>query len=108
MTNQKVALEEAEMNEKLQNEKIDITLPSSALSLGSLHPLSVVKNELEEQLGGRKLSEVCIAAAGRVLKTAVGHGEYEFQENTLINQEYIHSIDLLTSSFTCFFPSYSV
>ncbi len=54
-----------------------------------------VKNELEEQLGGRKLSEVCIAAAGRVLKTAVGHGEYEFQENSLINQEYIHSIDLI-------------
>lgn len=46
--NKKVALEEAEMNEKLKNEKIDITLPSSALPLGSLHPLSVVKNELEE------------------------------------------------------------
>lgn len=44
----KVALEEAEMNEKLKSETIDITLPSSALSLGSLHPLSVVKNELEE------------------------------------------------------------
>ena len=54
-----------------------------------------VKNQLEEQLGGRKLTEVCIAAAGRVLKTAVGHGEYEFNENTLINQEYIHSIDLI-------------
>lgn len=54
-----------------------------------------VKNELEKQLGGRKLTEVCIAAAGRVLKTAIGHGEYEFSENTLINQEYIHSIDLI-------------
>ncbi|MBO5426630.1 MAG: rod shape-determining protein [Lachnospiraceae bacterium] len=54
-----------------------------------------VKNELEEQLGGRKLKEVCIAAAGRVLKTAVGHGEYEFSENTVITPEYIHSIDLV-------------
>ncbi|MBE5953566.1 MAG: cell division protein FtsA [Lachnospiraceae bacterium] len=54
-----------------------------------------VKEDLEEQLGGRKLTEVCIAAAGRVLKTAVGHGEYEFSENTMINQEYIHSIDLI-------------
>lgn len=54
-----------------------------------------VKNELEKQLSGRKLKDVCIAAAGRVLKTAVGHGEYEFPENTLINQEYIHSIDLI-------------
>ena len=26
-----------------------------------------VKNELEKQLGGRKLKDVCIAAAGRVL-----------------------------------------
>ncbi len=54
-----------------------------------------VKNELEKQLGGRKLTDVCIAAAGRVLKTAIAHGEYEFSENTLINQEYIHSIDLI-------------
>lgn len=54
-----------------------------------------VKEELEKQLNGRKLHDVCIAAAGRVLKTAVGHGEYEFNENTLINQDYIHSIDLI-------------
>lgn len=54
-----------------------------------------VKNELERQLNGRKLTDVCIAAAGRVLKTAVGHGEYEFDENTIITQEYIHSIDLI-------------
>lgn len=54
-----------------------------------------VKEELEKQLNGRKLHDVCIAAAGRVLKTAVGHGEFEFPENTLINQDYIHSIDLI-------------
>lgn len=54
-----------------------------------------VKEELEKQLGGRRLKEVCIAAAGRVLKTAVGHGEYEFGDNTVITQEYIHSIDLV-------------
>jgi cell division protein FtsA len=54
-----------------------------------------VKNELEKQLPNRKLTDVCIAAAGRVLKTAVGKGEYEFSENTTITQEYIHSIDLI-------------
>lgn len=54
-----------------------------------------VKNELEKQLNGRKLKDVCIAAAGRVLRTAVGHGEYEFNENTVVTQEYIHSIDLI-------------
>ncbi|MFR0783556.1 MAG: hypothetical protein ACLSHP_11755 [Coprococcus sp.] len=30
-----------------------------------------VKQQLEKQLGGRKLHDVCIAAAGRVLKTAI-------------------------------------
>ncbi|MBQ8923753.1 MAG: rod shape-determining protein [Lachnospiraceae bacterium] len=54
-----------------------------------------VKNSLEKQLGGRKLHDVCIAAAGRVLKTAIGHGDYEFAENTEVTQEYIHSIDLI-------------
>jgi len=44
----KVALEEAEMNEKLKNEKIDITLPSRTLELGSIHPLSMVREELED------------------------------------------------------------
>lgn len=44
----KESLEEAEMNAKLESENIDITLPSTALPLGSLHPLSVVKNDLEE------------------------------------------------------------
>ena len=38
----------AEMNAKLASENIDITLPSTALPLGSLHPLSVVKNDIEE------------------------------------------------------------
>ena len=54
-----------------------------------------VKNDLESQLDGRKLHDVCIAAAGRVLKTAVGIGEYEFSENTAITSEHIHSIELL-------------
>lgn len=54
-----------------------------------------VKASLEAQLDGRKLTEVCIAAAGRVLKTAVGHGTYDFPENTVVNQEYVHSLDLI-------------
>ncbi|MDE6024859.1 MAG: rod shape-determining protein [Lachnospiraceae bacterium] len=57
--------------------------------------ISSVKEELENQLNGRKLKDVCIAAAGRVLRTAVGHGEYEFNENTVVTQEYIHSIELI-------------
>ena len=54
-----------------------------------------VKQQLEEQLSGKKLKEVCIAAAGRVLKTAVGKGYFEFPELTSVNQEYIHSIEIM-------------
>ena len=54
-----------------------------------------VKENLEAQLSGRKLTEVCIAAAGRVLKTAVARADYEFNETTVVNQEYIHSLEML-------------
>lgn len=54
-----------------------------------------VKENLEQQLQGRKLKEVCIAAAGRVLKTAIAKADYEFAENTVVTQEYIHSLEML-------------
>ncbi len=54
-----------------------------------------VKENLEKQLQGRKLKEVCIAAAGRVLKTVLAKGDYVFQENTVVTQEYIHSLEML-------------
>lgn len=54
-----------------------------------------VKESLEQQLQGRKLKEVCIAAAGRVLKTSLAKADYEFADNTVVNQEYIHSLEML-------------
>lgn len=57
--------------------------------------ITEVKDRLQEQLPGRKLKEVCIAAAGRVLKTSIGKGFYEFPELTTVNQEFIHSIELM-------------
>lgn len=56
--------------------------------------IACVKSELELQIG-RGLTEVCIAAAGRVLRTAVGVGEYEFHDQTVVNLEYIHSLEML-------------
>ena len=53
-----------------------------------------VKNSLESQLG-RELSDVCIAAAGRVLKTINSSAEYEFEEETRVTQEHIYSLNLL-------------
>ncbi len=53
-----------------------------------------VKYQLEKQVGA-ELTEVCIAAAGRVLKTVDVHADYEFEQETRINQEHIYSLDLL-------------
>lgn len=53
-----------------------------------------VKEELEKQLG-RTLTDVCIAAAGRVLKTIKVKADYEFVTETTVNEEHIHSLDLI-------------
>lgn len=44
----KEMLEQVALQEKLEKENIDITLPSNHLPLGSLHPLSVVASDIEE------------------------------------------------------------
>lgn len=56
--------------------------------------INVVKEELENQIG-EPLSEVCIAAAGRVLKTVTTHVEYEYAEETVVTAEDIHTLNLL-------------
>ena len=53
-----------------------------------------VKAELEAQLN-EPLSDVCIAAAGRVLKTVTTHVEYEYAEESIVTGEDIHTLDLL-------------
>ena len=53
-----------------------------------------VKAELEKQTG-QPLSEVCIAAAGRVLKTVTTHVEYDYAEETVVTGEDIHTLNLL-------------
>ena len=50
-----------------------------------------VKRGLEEAIG-RKLSEVCIAAAGRVLRTVTTHVEYPFSGDKEIGQEDIYAL----------------
>ena len=56
--------------------------------------ISIVKENLEDQIG-RELTDVCIAAAGRVLKTVTTDVEYEFPEETVVTREHIHTLDLL-------------
>jgi cell division protein FtsA len=56
--------------------------------------IGIVKEELEKQTGER-LDEVCIAAAGRVLKTVTTHIEYEYPEESVVTAEDLHTLDLL-------------
>ena len=53
-----------------------------------------VKDELEKQIG-QPLEEVCIAAAGRVLKTVTTHVEYEYAQESVVTGEDIHTLNLL-------------
>ncbi len=72
-----------------------------AMMDGQIHDIAAVANtiseitkELEEQTG-RKLKEVCIAAAGRVLKTASAFAEAEFDEEIVVDEEVVHTLEML-------------
>lgn len=56
--------------------------------------IRTVKESLESQIG-QELSTVCIAAAGRVLKTVTTRIDFEFEEETVVEGEDIHTLDLL-------------
>lgn len=53
--------------------------------------ITQVKEQLEEDLS-RKLTEVCIAAAGRVLRTVTTHAEQSFDEEHEVTEEDVYSL----------------
>ena len=53
--------------------------------------IKCVKSHLEERLS-RKLENVCIAAAGRVLKTVQIHSDYDLGEEKIITEEDIYML----------------
>jgi len=53
-----------------------------------------VKEELEKEIG-KELNEVCIAAAGRVLKTVTSQAAIDFPEETRIDSEHIYTLEML-------------
>ena len=53
-----------------------------------------VKEKLEDQIK-QPLTDVCIAAAGRVLKTVTVNVEYDYPEESVVSAEDIHTLDLL-------------
>ena len=52
-----------------------------------------VKQDLEKKIS-RQLTEVCIAAAGRVLKTILLHEDFEFDSETKVDAETIYSLEM--------------
>lgn len=56
--------------------------------------INQVKEELEKDLN-RKLAEVCIAAAGRVLRTVTTHAEVSFDEEHEVTEEDVYSLSTL-------------
>lgn len=53
-----------------------------------------LKKQLENQVG-RELNDVCIAAAGRVLKTITVSAYMDLPEETVIKSEHINGLDML-------------
>ncbi|MBO6215038.1 MAG: hypothetical protein J6N76_05825, partial [Lachnospiraceae bacterium] len=53
-----------------------------------------VKAHLEDQIG-IELKEVCIAAAGRVLRTVTTRVEYDYSEESVVTGEDLNTLDLL-------------
>lgn len=56
--------------------------------------IRIVKEALEEQVG-QTLTSVCIAAAGRVLKTVTTNIEHIYDTESVVSAEDVHTMDLL-------------
>ena len=88
-------LEEAKLKEKLESEKIDVTLPSSKIKVGSKHPLNRVIEEIEDlfvSMGydvadGPELEtdEYCFER----LNLPKGHPARDMQDSFYITSEYL-------------------
>lgn len=66
---------------------------------GQIHDIAAVGDTIRavtdelERVTGRQLKEVCIAAAGRVLRTVTVHVEQEFEAEAEISREDIYALD---------------
>ncbi len=56
--------------------------------------ITAVKEALEQDIGA-PLTEVCIAAAGRVLRTVTTHVDYEFAEERVVLEEDVYALSAM-------------
>lgn len=68
---------------------------------GQIHDIDTIAKELAQvtdtlkDLTGLELKSVCIAAAGRVLKTIQAEAQITFDTQTVITKEHVYSLDML-------------
>ena len=68
---------------------------------GQIHDIGKVADTIRsvsdqlEQLTGKKLNNVCIAAAGRVLKTVEQEAEVTLTTETVVTTDHVYSLDML-------------
>ena len=68
---------------------------------GQIHDIGQVAEAIRkiekdlEELTGRKYHDVCIAAAGRVLKTVEASADMHFNSETVVTGDHIYSLDML-------------
>lgn len=78
-----------------------ITHETRAMLDGQIHDIgkvaeAIVKvKERLEEMTGRTFQDVCIAAAGRVLKTVEEEAEVDFASETVVTDEHVYSLDML-------------
>lgn len=81
--------------------QVAIEHETRAMIDGQIHDIGQVARTIEqirlklEDMIGRKLHDVCIAAAGRVLKTVEATADMHFSTDTVVTSEQIYSLNML-------------
>lgn len=73
-----------------------------AMMDGQIHDIGMVAETIKkvtaqlEKKVGMKLERVCVAAAGRVLKTVQVHTDYSFDEDHIVDEEDVYTLNSLS------------
>jgi len=90
-----VLLQEKEMNDQIEAERIDVSLPAFNLEVGNLHPLTRVTNDLEElfiSMGYEIKSGPEVESdlyTFEMLNLPKGHPARDMQDSFYITEEYL-------------------
>lgn len=81
--------------------QVSVEHKTRAMLDGQIHDIGKVALVIEqvhktlENMTGRRFKDVCIAAAGRVLKTVEAEARMDFPTDTVVTGEHIYTLDML-------------